>query len=780
MMKKNIRFLAVLLCLALLLGMSACTTPPESTNPTTAPTTLPAPTEPQALELYQAAAEKVEARKALSAQVTLTEDMTVGGETYTTVTRQTVSFTGRDTEDLLVSVEDETEYKLFTTSSTLLYADGQVYLQFDGDNFITAMDQADLLAGFVPVLPLTAGLYASVAAEETADGTTLTFSAPTALETWLAPEEAEMAEAGGTVSLDGNGALLESTYTASYTYGPAEFRTTAQVTICADAPAEITPPESADGYTALESLDALYLADRAYCLMKQTRSIDSHVSSSIMSQAAGVISNYSMDINACPEGTKMMYQVEQNHYLVDYSSGGAETRFKLKEVFRDGKFTSVVDDGEPATAAVTAKQMKDYTQGLLEEGFLSHEYISGATATALNGLYLLEFTATDELGALMSHVVCENLFNDPNLLDGLASEYTTDTMEFYVALDAYTLLPTAAGYQFEGAHTIDGTSYVLTRQYDQSYYLASPDSYKAITEELAPETQPENTPTPLFYHVTGPDGQEMWLLGTIHAGDARTAFLPQEIYDAFDAADALAVEIDIHAFDKLAEEDESIQEEISGAYFLSNGTTTKDHVSDSELYDYALKLIKATGSYNFNSLYMRPGVWSEIIDMYGTDHTYGLSRDKGVDERLLTRAEDQGKTILEVEEHRPHFALLSDLSEATQEFFLAQSASCDPWQNQLAVQELFEQWCAGDEAALREQFIDDTSEMTEEELAAYEEYYYAIATSRDVNMLNVAKEYLESGDTVFYAVGLAHLLESGGLVEGLRAAGYTVELVKYQ
>ena len=47
-------------------------------------------------------------------------------------------------------------------------------------------------------------------------------------------------------------------------------------------------------------------------------------------------------------------------------------------------------------------------------------------------------------------------------------------------------------------------------------------------------------------------------------------------------------------------------------------------------------------------------------------------------------------------------------------------------------------------------------------------------------MLEVAISYLESGETVFYAVGLAHLLNNhNGLVDTLREAGYTVELVEF-
>lgn len=47
-------------------------------------------------------------------------------------------------------------------------------------------------------------------------------------------------------------------------------------------------------------------------------------------------------------------------------------------------------------------------------------------------------------------------------------------------------------------------------------------------------------------------------------------------------------------------------------------------------------------------------------------------------------------------------------------------------------------------------------------------------------MVEKAKEYLENKEeTVFFAVGLAHLLSETGLVDSLREAGYTVTLVEY-
>ena len=95
------------------------------------------------------------------------------------------------------------------------------------------------------------------------------------------------------------------------------------------------------------------------------------------------------------------------------------------------------------------------------------------------------------------------------------------------------------------------------------------------------------------------------------------------------------------------------------------------------------------------------------------------------------------------------------------------------------VQTLYDLWCAGDEAALRQSLEEDIPDLTAEEAALYEEYLDAMIIQRNKDMLDVATSYLESGDTVFFAVGLAHLLQENGLVDTLQDAGYTVERVIY-
>ena len=95
---------------------------------------------------------------------------------------------------------------------------------------------------------------------------------------------------------------------------------------------------------------------------------------------------------------------------------------------------------------------------------------------------------------------------------------------------------------------------------------------------------------------------------------------------------------------------------------------------------------------------------------------------------------------------------------------------------------MYEAWCNGDAKQLSETVNEeaDFKGMSDEEIKAYEEYTKALTDDRDELMLKKAKEYIASGETVFVAVGLAHLLdEETGLLNALEDAGYTVEQVEY-
>ena len=408
--------------------------------------------------------------------------------------------------------------------------------------------------------------------------------------------------------------------------------------------------------------------------------------------------------------------------------------------------------------------------------------------TDMGSVLLLEYALNEDFDNIIQDSICQMLWNDPGFLNSLASKYENTELNGYLSVDKYSGLPIAAGYYYEGVHTIEGDDYVLTFQYDQSFESPAKGAYQEITDRMPQEEAPETKPTPLFYHVTGENGQEMWLLGTIHVGDERTGCLPQEIYNAFAASDALALECDTEAFDELLEEDDELSEEVSNHYFYADGTTLES-LMEEEAYAKALQLMKAVGSYNMNMPYAKPYLWSNAIDQFYLRQGYQLHRDQGVEERLHDWAEELDKEIIEVESNLFQVQMLTGFSNDLQLLMLEESMEVTARESWESVWELYEKWCAGDEAALREALSDevDTSEFTEEELAEYEvekhlieEYNKAMSYDRNDGMLQKAIEYLESGDVVFYAVGLAHLLNDvNGLVDTLRDAGYTVELVSY-
>jgi uncharacterized protein YbaP (TraB family) len=125
--------------------------------------------------------------------------------------------------------------------------------------------------------------------------------------------------------------------------------------------------------------------------------------------------------------------------------------------------------------------------------------------------------------------------------------------------------------------------------------------------------------------------------------------------------------------------------------------------------------------------------------------------------------------------------MLAGYSDRVQEMLLAQTVSTTRNETLAAAEELYELWCQGDEAKLRARMAamteEERAEVDPDDLAIYDEYHQAMEVERNAHMLEVAQGYLEGDQTVFFAVGLAHLLGEGGLVDALRAAGYEVTLL---
>lgn len=803
-MKKN-SLLALLLCLCLLLA-SGCqqNDPPETTVPTTVPvetqppeTTVPA----DPVEDYTKAFEAL-GTDAVKMSVKLTQTSTVAGQSFTSKYDYFIDYWNIGTPEFTAQVKETADLIQHIYYMDEFYGSGTVYQKLGYEQFAAEMTAEDFMARYPSVQFLDPELYTL-----SFDDTGILFENATGLESWMVDEDAELISAQGHLTLNDDGTPAAIDYQAEYTHGPGHFSVTYKVTY---APSTNQPavPTSTDGYTLLEDIDGIWLMDAAYGYLLQAKQFTSTALTTIQSQAGGFVLNQQQSVDSYLTDKGTDYRFESSSYAMDASGSFQQ---EVTEKFIDGKYTVSIDGGEETpNASVSAANLKTAATDLLITNIMGADSFTGAEITNLGSLIYVEYTCDEELAKSLQQYIYGTYFGSATLLDDMATAYKTNKMEFYLALDSYTLLPTAIGYLYEGAHTIDGYEYLTLNQYDQSFDLASLTAHETIYEEPSPDTEPEAKPTPLFYKVTGDNGQQMWLFGTIHVGDDRTAFLPNEITDALKNAHALAVECDTEGFEKQVEEDEKLQEKVSECYYYTDGTIA-DHLDTEDLYEDAKKVLRATGNYFYNSEYQKASLWSNSISNYYLSQGRLLLGEKGVESRLEKIAEENNVPLWEVESSLFQIQMLNGYSDYLQEFNLYSSVYSHGSENWEGTQELYELWCAGDEAALIEEMARETWTITEEDIAEmeaqedleeedlediayikenlefintelakiYEEYTNAMEISRNAHMLEVAKEYLESGETVFYAVGLAHLLAEDGLVNTLRDAGYTVELVTY-
>ena len=793
-MKRYNRLIALLLSLVMVLSLIGCT---ESTDPETTPTTQTTepttPPEPSGADIYNESRKALDEATDLSAEYTASTVTTVNGSVYKEHSHMTVTYRDIGKETASIALEETAYYgdsEETSVSYSEIWSQGQLYATLD-DKYraVAPLDAEKLETEYFPVVLLDASLYESITPEDTDNGTLLTFAQPTAHEKWLLPEDSELdiTDIHGT-ALIRDGVLTEMTYGLTVDYGVSQI--SVEITSKPlDTPREITVPTDTEGYISADDVTALSVYGSVRQYLALTDKLEMTKSEEFYLSAFAQYMSYSNSYATYGKDNDGLFQLKQNIYAMDYYN---EEEYDVSYVldYKDGKLTTTQGNGLPSSSSATweeaTESMWEDFDEMLES--LSPDYWENVTTTNFGNLILFEFDLNENFGNTRQNEICNLFFNDTNFLMNYASAYETTEVSGYLSIDGCTNLPVAMGFSYEGNHTIEGEEYPLTQETHCSIVSPSANAYKIITDELPPSQEPEETATPLFYKVTGSNGQQMWLLGTIHVGDMRTEYLPQEIKDAFTASDALALECDTEAFFEQMETDETL----AAQYYTSmvnEDEKTLEEILEEEDYETLIKLLKASGQYDSSMLYMKPSIVASLLSNVFMDLGYTYSSDYGVEEQLYKWAEEQNKPIREVESVQFQMEMDSHYSRELQILLLQQEFENCPGATWMGFNEMFDLWCAGDEIALREYLAEDvdTSELTEEELAEYEaakplmeEYDKAMVTDRNAGMLEVAIEYLESGDVVFYAVGLAHLLDGGnGLVDTLRQAGYTVELVTY-
>lgn len=776
-MKSFRKIMAVLLSILLMLSLAACNTEPQ--EETTAPTeTTAAPTEPDALDLYENACAVLNSQNNVVIRFDYSHERSVSGESYLEHSTGSAYYMNLQEGDLEALVSEEISFSGYETAYIRSYLNGTAYCRANNCSYTCDLTAEEFVAQQMPFVLLDAALYGSVERTVNEDGTyILSFTQPIGAETWAAGEEAQLKSAYGSATFSSADVMTGASYHVEYTVGNVV--NTLEVTYEIEMPTFI----NFSSYQPVYPEECPTVSDLAIPRMMlqvvgdlyATANITASYTDVLYSAAFAAIRSQTGSFDTWGDGEDFMCTMDTQVTVTDYA--GTSTANSQSITFQDGVYSYSTNGGEiQESDGVTAEQVRINCEDAILSSLFEFDHIQSATLTDNGDFLCIKFNGSETY----TESLCDSIYAMFSMdLDAYADSYTTESSGGYLYINKYTGLPTAIGMYLERTHTIAGAAYTLNYQLDQAMELPSGSSYMNITGEPEPADLSDGTATPLFYKVTGKDGQTLWLLGTIHAGDGRTGNLPDEIMEAFSSADALAVEFDTAAFEESLASDVSLLGSVMEAYCYADGGKYTDHLTKAVRAELK-QLIYASGQNSSAATSIKVGIWNSMIENFYMQQSSDLSADLGMDSRLLSWASQQNKKVYEIESGLSQLQMLSGFSDDLQVMLLEDTLELGLIGYGEGLQELYELWCQGDEEALTAYLASDTSDMTKAEKALYKEYNKAMITDRNKVMLKAAKKYLKSGDTVFYAVGLGHLLGENGLVQSLRDAGYTVELVTYE
>jgi len=732
--------------------------------------------DPAVLQAYEEAFEAFRDADSFSLTLSVSTEKYVGIALITETTNATAKFAGLHTDTPTaqiitkyanVSVESAgfTATECHQNGSSLYYIEGENYTYQAEESFEQFMERQ------IPYRVFDPKRYGVM---ESSGGRIL-FSDANAPEFWVPYITEDYSEfsfsAEGWLQIAKN-SDVEMEYSATFIQGAASYTMTYRITLSLESIDPNTLHTSIEGETISVTDFSLPYMLRYAAIHLDQFTVGRTVMSDHLHNHDGETRDEELAVNTCPDenGSLAMFC---SHYH-NRSTFNAPT--VSYSAYFNGQGFSISETGEISPSF--GSMFKHYLEHNHAASIPVPQYgeFKNLTVKDLGDFLLLEGDLVTQYAAA-GLVTLRDKFD---LSDHVIQTASVKTVKCRVSLDKDTGYLTAMYYVMEATldhwlvkGDISMERYVYTEVGDLSAYHALFGTFAAD-----PQLPEEEKPAPLFYKVTDGKGNEAYLLGTIHVGDGLTAALPDSIYSALKSADAMAVEMDLLAFESALEENPELDNIYQNSYYFSDGTDLRTYLGNEELYQRTADLMFAMG-YGAQTDTMKPAAIASIMDSWYLDSINLISSEQGVDMRLLTLAYEQDKKIYEIEDIKEHLSAISDYSKETQIYLLKSSLEAGRYESYMSNGYLYQLWCGGDEELLKEAVSAPLPEdATPEEKAYYEEYTDKMITRRDKIMVDGSKAYLSSGETVFVAVGLAHVIGEGGIIDQLKEAGYTVTLVQ--
>lgn len=241
--------------------------------------------------------------------------------------------------------------------------------------------------------------------------------------------------------------------------------------------------------------------------------------------------------------------------------------------------------------------------------------------------------------------------------------------------------------------------------------------------------------------------QSIYLLGSVHVADPSFYPLANSIEEAFQNADALAVEANIEAVNF---------SQLSALIAQFPESTLTPQVK--RKFSQALEKEGISATYIDQ---LPPVLLAMQLSMVKMSKA-GYSSQYGIDKHFLQQANALNKPILELESVAEQFAILQTLD---QNLFIENTLS-EIAQLEGMITELMDAWKNGDVKVLERILFQDVEQ--------YPDIYEKMLFKRNRNMLTKVEQYHQKKQTVFVIVGAAHLIGEKGLLNLLRQNDYQI------
>jgi len=269
------------------------------------------------------------------------------------------------------------------------------------------------------------------------------------------------------------------------------------------------------------------------------------------------------------------------------------------------------------------------------------------------------------------------------------------------------------------------------------------------------------TAEPAAWRVTGRNGGEVTLLGSMHVLRASDHPLPASVDALLERADNIVMELDLDDVDPVSQ-----QRLILGTALLAQGQALVD-VLDPKLYrdleqrstelGVDLKLLN-----RFEPWFLAITLLDQGLRKFGFQGEYGL------EQYVLQEAQRAHKEIVGLETLEFQIGIFDALPASSQQAMLAQTlAELDDAETAMA--EMADAWRAGK--------LDELSDELLEDFDDFPGLYETLVTKRNDAWAGTLEGMLGDGRRHLVVVGALHLVGSDNLIELLRARGHEVERI---